>query len=212
MSRVKIISLGVGIFFIFFFQTFPNSDRASAQAGTLDLTSSKLGQAEFKSLSKELGLAVSYLPVSPAEPLGIVGFDVGIEVTAVSTESDSFAKVGDPPKTLILPKLHLQKGLPLGIDIGAIYSKVSAIDASLVGGEIKYAIIAGNVALPAVAVRGAFTKLLGVDSLDLSTVSADLSVSKGFAFITPYAGAGLVKVTSKEKAGLLYTFRFNVGL
>ena len=190
------IFLGVGIFFLFAFQTF-------AQAGTLNLTDSELVQNEFKSISKELGLAVSYLPVSPAEPLGVVGFDAGIEVTAVPTKSDSFKKVGVSSETLILPKLHIQKGLPFGIDIGAIYSKVPGLDIELVGAELKYAIIAGNVALPAVAVRGAFTKLLGVDSLDLSTVSADVSVSKGFTFITPYAGVGMVRVTSKENASLI---------
>jgi hypothetical protein len=72
----------------------------------------------------------------------------------------------------------------------------------LVGGELKYAIISGNVALPAVAVRAGYTQLTGVDELELSTLSADLSISKGITFITPYAGVGVVQVTSKEKAGL----------
>ena len=196
MSRVKMIFLGVGVLFLFAFQTY-------AQAGTLNIPSVGLSQAEFKDISKELGLAVSYLPLSPAEPLGIIGFDAGLEVTAASTKSDSWRKVGNPPKTIILPKLHVQKGLPFGIDVGAIYSSVPGLNVQLVGGEIKYAIIGGNIALPAVAVRGTYTKLLGVDSLDLSTVSADLSVSKGFTFITPYAGAGVVRVTSKANvAGL----------
>jgi hypothetical protein len=189
MSRVKMIFLGVGVLFLFAFQTY-------AQAGTLNIPL-ELSQAEFKDISKELGLAVSYLPLSPAEPLGIIGFDAGLEVTAASTKSDSWKSVGDPPKTIIVPKLHVQKGLPFGIDVGAIYSSVPGLNVQLVGGEIKYAIIGGNIALPAVAVRGTYTKLLGVDSLDLSTVSADLSVSKGFTFITPYAGAGVVRVTSK---------------
>ncbi len=36
-------------------------------------------QSEFKDLSTELGLAISYVPLSPAEPLGglVPGFDVG---------------------------------------------------------------------------------------------------------------------------------------
>jgi len=196
MSRTKIIFLGVGMFFLFAFQTF-------AQAGELNLTGSGLDQSTFKDLSKELGLAVSYLPVSPAEPLGIVGFDAGIEVTAASLKSDSFSKVGVSSKTVIIPKLHLQKGLPFGFDVGVIYSKVPRSNISLLGGELKYAIIAGNVALPGVAIRTGYTKLIGVNSLDLSTLSADVSVSKGITFVTPYAGVGLVRVTSKEKTGVL---------
>ena len=190
MSRTKMIFLGAGFFFLFAFQTF-------AQAGTLDLIGSNAGQAEFKRFSKELGIAISYLPVSPAEPLGIVGFDAGAEIT-----TGSIKKVNGSKTTVVLPKLHLQKGLPFGFDIGAIYSKISALDIALVGGELKYAIISGNVALPAVAVRAGYTQLTGVDELELSTLSADLSISKGITFITPYAGVGVVQVTSKEKAGL----------
>jgi len=198
MSRIKIIFFGIGMFLVFAFQTI-------AEAGELNLSGSGLIQDEFKNMSKELGLAVSYLPVSPAEPLGIIGFDAGAEVTIIPTESDSFKKVGVSSKTLILPKLHLQKGLPFGFDIGAIYANAPSLDIALVGGEIKYAIIAGNVALPAVAVRAGYTKLIGVDSLDLSTLSADVSVSKGLTFITPYAGVGVVQVTSKTSAIPLLT-------
>jgi len=189
------IFLGATLFFLFAFQTF-------AHAGALNLTGSGLAQSAFKDISKELGLAVSYLPVAPAEPLGIIGFDAGVEVTAVSLESNHFSTVGVSSKTIVLPKLHLQKGLPFGIDVGAIYANVPGIDVQLVGGEIKYAIIGGNIALPAVAVRAGYTKLLGVDSLDLSTLSADVSVSKGITLVTPYAGIGAVQVTAKEKAGL----------
>ena len=52
------------------------------------------------------------------------------------------------------------------------------------------------VALPAVAIRGAMTKLSGVDQLSFDTKSLDLSISKGFAMFTPYAGVGQVWVNS----------------
>jgi len=37
---------------------------------------------------------------------------------------------------------------------------------------------------------GSFTQLAGVDQLDFSTRGVDLSISKGFALFTPYAGFG----------------------
>ncbi|MEK7702708.1 MAG: hypothetical protein AAB317_01940 [Nitrospirota bacterium] len=198
MSSVKMIFLGMGAFFLFSFQT-------AAHAGSLNLPSSNFAQKEFVDLSRELGLAISYVPAAPAEPLGIVGFDAGLEVTAVQISQDNpfWEKVApSAPSLLPLPKIHLQKGLPFGIDLGLVYSAVPQLDLSVMGAEIKYAVIAGNVALPAVAIRGAYTKLSGVDTLDLSTMSLDLSVSKGFTFITPYAGVGTVQVAAKEKAGL----------
>jgi hypothetical protein len=52
------------------------------------------------------------------------------------------------------------------------------------------------VASPALGVRASFTKLSGVDQLSMDTRGVDISISKGFAFITPYAGLGRVWVES----------------
>ena len=46
------------------------------------------------------------------------------------------------------------------------------------------------------AVRGSYTTLQGVDRLDLDTKALDISISKGFALLTPYAGGGKVWVDS----------------
>jgi len=160
-------------------------------------------QTEFKSFSQDLGAALSYKAVSPAEPMGVTGFDIGLEVTGTELKhSDIWDKAssGSAPSTLPIPKLHVIKGLPFNIDVGAIYTKVPSTNISLLGGELRYAILEGGVASPAVAVRGTFTKLSGVDQLDFSTKGLELSVSKGFAMLTPYAGAGIVWVDSKPDA------------
>jgi len=88
------------------------------------------------------------------------------------------------------------KGLPLNFDIGAFYSSVPTTNIKFYGGELRYAILEGGVASPAVGIRGALTKLSGVSQLDLSTKSLDISISKGFAIFTPYAGVGTVWVDS----------------
>ncbi len=160
-------------------------------------------QSEFKALSQDLGAALSYKAVSPAEPLGITGFDIGLEVTGTKLNHSEIwdkASSGSAPSTLPIPKLHVIKGLPFNFDVGAVYSKIPTTNISLLGGELRYAILEGGVASPAVAVRGTFTKLSGVDQLDFSTKGLELSVSKGFAMLTPYAGVGEVWVDSKPKA------------
>jgi hypothetical protein len=54
--------------------------------------------------------------------------------------------------------------------------------------------------MPAIAIRGAYTTLSGIDEIDISTTSADIEISKGFAMFTPYAGYGMVWIDSKEKS------------
>lgn len=164
-------------------------------------TLQNLGQAEFKTLSEDLGAALSYKPVTPAAPLGTIGFDIGVEVTQTDMTKSATAWSnatggGSTISKLYVPKLHVAKGLPLGIDIAAFYSKIPTTSISLYGGELRYAILDGGLAMPAVAVRGAFTKLSGVDQLSLDTKSLDISISKGFLMFSPYIGIGQVWVNS----------------
>lgn len=154
-----------------------------------------LTQAEFRDLSSDLGAAVSYKAVVPIETLGIAGFDIGFEVTATKlahTDAWDRASSGGAPSTVYVPKVHIHKGLPAGFDIGAFYATAPDTNISLWGAELTYALIEGGTVTPAVGVRGTYSKLSGVDQLDLSTRGVELGISKGFTFITPYAGIGRV--------------------
>lgn len=162
-------------------------------------------QGEFKELTREAGAAISYKNTAPAEPLGIVGFDAGIEVSAADISSSRYwneAFNGDAPSYLVMPKLRVRKGLPLGIDIGAMYSYVPDSNVKLFGFEVSKAILDGTAATPALGVRATYTKLTGVNDLDLQTAGIDASISKGFLFLTPYAGIGGVWISSEAKGNL----------
>lgn len=163
-------------------------------ASNINLTNLS-GQPAFKDFSEDLGSALSYKPVTPPAPLGITGFDLGLEVTSTKMRNLDIA-TGSSLTNLVVPKLHVYKGLPLNIDVGAFYSSVPTTNIKLYGGELRYAILEGGVALPAVGIRGALTKLSGVSQLSFSTKSLDVSISKGFAMFTPYAGVGSVWVDS----------------
>jgi len=159
-----------------------------------------LGQSEFRALSEDLGAALSYKPLTPTEPLGVTGFDVGVAVTATRLKhADLFDRAtsgGDFPATLAVPSLRVSKGLPLDLDVGLMFGAIPGTSMKLWGGELRYAFIAGNTALPAVGLRASYTKLYGVNQLELSTAGLDLSASKGFANLTPYGGIGRVWATS----------------
>jgi hypothetical protein len=93
----------------------------------------------------------------------------------------------------------VHKGLPLGLDVGVMVGAVPGTNVRLYGGELRYAIVPGGAAMPAIGVRGSYTKLAGVDQLDFNTKGLDLSISKGFLMFTPYAGIGKVWVASAPK-------------
>ncbi len=183
------------------------SQTAFATSNDIKLSSSYT-QANFDDLSRQVGLAISYTPLAPAAPLGLLGFDIGVEATAVQIdEKENFwidAVGGKKPSSfLFIPKIHAQKGLPLGFDVGLFYGKAQRSNIGLMGGELKWAILKGTLVTPAVAIRGNYTELVGVNDIDMKVYGADVSVSKGFAFITPYAGIGQVWISSQEKSGLI---------
>lgn len=167
-------------------------------AANINLGTAGFSQTEFKLFSEDLGSALSYKAVIPAEPLGVTGFDLGLEVTATEMKNSSLwtKAAGSSRSTLPVPKLHVHKGLPLNIDVGLFYSSVPTTNIKLYGGELRYAILEGGTATPAVAIRGSFSKLTGVDQLSFGTKGLDVSISKGFAMFTPYAGVGNVWVDS----------------
>jgi hypothetical protein len=184
-KNLLLLSLATLIFTLFIQETTYGDTQIVLPSG--------FAQSYFHDLSKEVGLAISYVPMEPASPMGILGFDVGVEASFINIHNNDpyWTQVipsGTPPSTLIIPKLHVNKGLPAGIDIGLIYSSVPSSNISLIGGDIKFAILEGSVATPAIALRGSYTKLNGVSDLNLNTAGVDLSISKGFGPVTPYGG------------------------
>lgn len=159
---------------------------------------SGMTQQLFQDFSKYAASVLVYRAVEPAAPLGLTGFDVGIEVTATSLDSgkDYWKKAfqnSDAPSYVMAPKLHVQKGLPFDIDVGLVFSQVPSTNIQYWGGELKYTAYKGGVLLPAIAVRGTYSQLFGVDQLDFKNYGLELTASKGFGIgikIIPYASIG----------------------
>lgn len=192
----RFISLSVFLFIIGFLP---------AQAADLSNIQG-LNQAQFEALSKDLSSALTYRGVSPAESLGVTGIDVAVEAGATKITDETawnIATAGNAPTSLVIPRIHVVKGLPFGIDVGVLYSVVPDSNIRLAGGEVKYALIKGGVATPAVALRLGYSQLIGVDQIKLNSTGLDLSISKGFTFVTPYAGIGAVQTTSSPEGPAL---------
>jgi hypothetical protein len=177
----------------------------SAQAQSVDAA---IGGPAFKSLVEDTGAMASYRAQLPSEPQGLTGFDLGFSLTQASLQQTA-SYVGNTQglsNTMRWASLHAHKGLPMGWDIGAFISqgmdsqaKSNGIDHR--GVELRYALLEGSTATPALALRASATELNGIQGYRLKTQGMDLSVSKGFALFTPYAGFGVVR--AKGQAGEL---------
>lgn len=193
-----------------------------AGKSTIDMTLG-LTQPLFKDLVTDLGAALSYKAIAPAESMGLLGIDVSVEISKTSMETQAMNTVtgGAFGSSLYIPKLHVHKGLPFGIDVGAFLSKDYTGNVQNMGAELRYSLLDGSTVMPAIALRGSYTILSGVDHLDMKTMGLDISISKGFLMATPYAGVGKVRyigssdLFNEETVDVNKTFvglNFNLGL
>ena len=141
---------------------------ALAQADDIDAID-RLSPSQFESFADDLVAALSY-----------------------KSSSSWGVATGSTTEYLPIPKVSLSKGLPFDVDLGAFVAAVPGSNILVYGGQVQYALMAGNPVLPAVAVRGGITRLSGVEQLALETRSVELVVSKGLFAFTPYAGIGRV--------------------
>lgn len=172
----------------------------------------------FEKLVTDIGMMTSYRALAPAEPLKgsaiPFGFNIGVEtslskidknkdywVDAVKPEPYSLFSNSPVSSSQYFTNVHAQLGLPvIPLEFGLVYGTSQDIDSlKYIGAEIKYAILDGTAATPALAVRGAYTAISGIDILDVSTYQADISISKGILMVTPYAGVGQVWIKGKCK-------------
>ena len=158
------------------------------------ITITNVNQAQFNDLSTDLGAVTSYKQLEGASSEGITGFDLTVNAgsTQVSHQAAWQAATGNSVSSVPFADVRVTKGLPFGFDVGGEYSTVPGSNISLYGAELRYAILDGGIAEPAIGVRAGYTHLTGVDDLSFHTTSLDVSISKGFGPVTPYAGVGEV--------------------
>jgi hypothetical protein len=172
-----------------------------------------LAQDEFRALSRDLGAAFAYKGVTPATPLGTLGLDVGLVLTDTKMEHSSLfslAGAGDTSR-LLIPKLHINKGLPGGFDIGGFVAGAPEVNARLFGGELRYAFVDDTLTTPAIGLRASATRATGMGEVKADTAALDLIASKRFTALTPYVGAGSVRTRTSAEGTALMEERINQG-
>lgn len=158
-----------------------------------------LTQSQFRDLSTDLGAVLQPKQLMPAEPEGITGFDLGLDIGYTQLAHDKAwtqATSGHGTSGVLMTRLRVSKGLPAGIDVGGFYGTVPGSNVTAYGLELRYAIIDGSALAPAIGVRATYNKVTGVDQLSFNTKSLGIAVSKGLGPITPYIGIGHIWVSS----------------
>jgi hypothetical protein len=163
-------------------------------------------QGAFKKVSENLVHAYSYKALAPAEATGLTGFGIGAFGSYMSVDKDAWETLtGEDISGIGMAGIVAHKGLPFGVDLGAYYGYVPGAEADVFGAEVRYAILEGGVATPALAVRGSYSNVGGVDDIGVNSYGLDVTASKGFAFLTPYAGVGYVWGKVKTKGSVSAT-------
>lgn len=148
-----------------------------------------------KDLLKTTAIGSDHRAYMPASALGIVGFDIGVDVTAIKVSNEFEAAMsaitGSPVSLAVIPvpRLSVHKGLPFGVDLGFSYFKLQD-KASLWGGEAKWAFLNGGLVLPSIAARVSYSSSK-LWFLETSTFKFDVVASKNFMVFEPYGGLGI---------------------
>lgn len=156
--------------------------------------------ARFRTFARELGAAISSTNLTPPETLGHAAFSVNMELSVLSVRFADLTWPSERPPAadanLLLPSLHIRKGLPFSFEIGARAGWIDRSDMAVGTLEAKWAINEGFLYLPDIAIRVYGTRLFNSRDFDLTTYGADLGVGREFAIggmitLTPYAGWNL---------------------
>ncbi len=155
----------------------------------------------FRVMCRYLGAGLSSVNLAPPETLGHSGMSVNAELSTIWFNTSGILPLegsyGGP--VMLLPSVHIRKGLPLSFELGA---RMGWVEKSRMGAgtiELKWALNEGFTYLPDIAVRGSITKLINSRDFDLTVGGVDLGIGKQFAIggmitLTPYVGWQLLFV------------------
>jgi hypothetical protein len=183
----------------------PSSGALAASPLDVDF-SREPSEDAYQTLTEPLLSPLRFAFIAPATATGLTGFDVGLAATTVKLPDSGrevfekhIARGKDLPETLYLPRLVIQKGLPLGLDLAANALMVPGSKIRLLGAAVQYQLDLPVPALPLhAAARAGTSMLLGLPELESTQFTIEAVVSAGLppgisalVNLEPYAGYGV---------------------
>jgi hypothetical protein len=174
----------------------------------------ELTQAAYHRFAREFGSVSAYKQMGAPGVIDRKGLSLGIEYMAFQVDehapawNDTFVHpdathwLGEDKR---FPKLKLRVGVGRRTDVGAYYTMNPESNYGWLGIDVKHELLRQQPGMPVtLAVRGAYTKTLFVDDMDMHALSADVSAGHTFRYhITPYAGVGTDAVLARETSPMV---------
>ena len=106
-----------------------------------------------------------------------------------------------PSGRVNIPRAQLHKGLPWSVDIGLGLGQEPVSKASLVSAYAQWTIYEAF-AMPALAIRGGFNRIMALATTDASSMTGDVIASYGFLrLFTVYGSIGSARDQIKVRSG-----------
>ena len=189
---------------------------SDAQGNPADVVGSN---QDFRSLVSELGVVLAPHLLTPSDTLGFAGFQFALDLNTTSISNDapywralqSAPGDGESGASGMMSTLgiFMRKGmwLPLPsfeIGVGVVHLGDSRMWAAQ--GYAKFGLHEGfhDLPLPSLAVRGAASRLMGSNDLDLTVASIDVSIAKAFGLggtinLAPYGGWNMLIMVPRSE-------------
>jgi hypothetical protein len=159
-----------------------------------------VAHGDFRAFARTFAAIITSKNLMPPETLGHAGFSVNGELGVITLPSEvrlPMERAQD--SSLLMPSVHVRKGLPFSLELGARVGWVDRSSLFATTGELKWAANEGFTWLPDIGVRAHVTRLMGTRDFNLTAAGLDLGVGKqfpigGMVTLTPYGGVDLVGV------------------
>lgn len=168
--------------------------------------------------------ANSYSPIEHAGSHGTIGWGLGAGISSHQTPANQelmrehwrgrnqdLSTVGNTPRQVLVPRLHIHKGLPWSIDVGGAFGQEPSTKATLISGYGQWTFFEAF-ALPAFALRASYSRLMALATTDASNLAFEGVASYGFLrLMTIYGAVGAQRDQIRVRSGSSYGTMLSLG-
>lgn len=213
-ALVPMTSVCIGLFSVIAF-FMVNADSLFAKSMEDDVK-------EFESVMSQTTMMA---PMEGAGSHGSIGFGLGLGVAKVDV-SESNLVLQDQLRTrdefsagqdaqisgsVMAQRAYFHKGFMLPVDVGGSLGRIPGTNATTAGVYVQQTLFE-RLALPAVAIRGKFSRLMGLPSTEYQVTGAEIAASYGFLMAFNVYGTyglnvsqSLIRTSGESGTGLTLT-------
>lgn len=176
-----------------------------------DYSQSASIQQGYGIVVRQLGMAIANKPQTISS-MGIHGFEMSLQNSVSFIDATRYSD-GSPspwnlafsdeqaPENLWIPSIHIKKGLPLSLEIGARTGMIQGDTGSIFGTYLRFSPVEGYHKAPELSMQVGYTGYIGNSELGVGTMDASVSIGKSIPFgpltgvnssvFRPFVGGGM---------------------